>query len=510
MSRILHGGNGSLEQVQEVIHSVQTVALKLPVARALVPPIRLRKFDYMFPGLQASPANLLPTSQHTLEGLDALGLAMRESGAAATDPALDSKIPSAYTYLGQFIDHDITLELRSDTLADVTAPNLAPLALADIQTKLFDARTLGLDLDSVYDAPAPRDDDKMVVGRVSTSGGPVPGVVDPFHDLPRSPRATDPKTDREALIGDARNDENLVVAQLHTAFLRAHNAIVDQGHTFTEARRLLRQHYQWIVLHDFLPRIANPRIVSLVVRQHTAPQRPTSMNFMPLEFAAAAYRFGHSMVRASYDHNVNFPNANLGLLFTFTALSGNFNPAAGIDFDTLPENWIIQWERFLDNGAPPANFARRIDTRLVEPLYELRDLIGKPLPGLAASLAARNLRRGYMLRLPTGQAAAHALGLSPLTPAQLHAAATPAQAAVLQKFGFEKATPLWFYVLAEANLQTPNRLGPVGSSIVARVFANLVRQSADSILATPGWTPTLGPKPGVFRLNDLLELANVL
>ncbi len=514
MSRMIHGGTGSLEQVQEAIANLESAAQFAPALRAIFPrPILLTKFDYMFPALQASPANLLPTSPATLEGLDALGLSMREAGPEAADPARDSTIPSAYTYLGQFIDHDITLELRSDKLASVTDPALVPLPLATIHSQLFDARTPGLDLDSVYTAPAPHDGaDKMQVGQVTvvTSGGPppfthVPGVIDPFHDLPRKPPAADPKIDREALIGDGRNDENLVVAQLHTAFLRAHNAIVDSGQTFAGARKLLRRHYQWIVLHDFLPRIANPRIAAAIVRQHTAPHVPPAFRFMPLEFSVAAYRFGHSMVRANYDHNINFPNATLAQLFTFTALSGD---NAGLP--TLPDNWIIQWEKFVDAGAPPANFARKIDTRMVEPLYELHDLSGAVLPGLQASLAARNLRRGYMLRLPTGQAVAKALGFLPLSPAQLALAGTPEQAKILKKFQFDVATPLWYYVLAEAALQKGNRLGVVGSTIVARVLANYVRQSPDSILGVPGWTPTLGATPGTFRLKDLLDFAGVL
>ena len=113
------------------------------------------------------------------------------------------------------------------------------------------------------------------------------------------------------------------------------------------------------------------------------------------------------MIRADYDFNVNFNTtataphipATLELLFTFTALTGDLG-----DFDTLPDNWIIEWEHFVDGGGT-LNLARRFDTKLVEPLFTLRDFVGQPLPD-EARLAVRNLLRGYLLRMPTGQAVA--------------------------------------------------------------------------------------------------------
>jgi hypothetical protein len=110
------------------------------------------------------------------------------------------------------------------------------------------------------------------------------------------------------------------------------------------------------------------------------------------------------MVRSRYDFNLNFPQATLGEIFTFTALSGGLG-----DFDTLPEIWIIEWERFVDAGSP-FNRARGIDTKLVEPLFELPDIQGVPQQGNSGRLAVRNLLRGYLLRLPTGQAVARSLG----------------------------------------------------------------------------------------------------
>jgi Animal haem peroxidase len=358
------------------------------------------------------------------------------------------------------------------------------------------------------------------------------------------------------LIGDPRNDENTIVAQLHVAFLKAHNRLVDEGRSFRQAQRILRQHYQHLVIHDFLKRVADPQIVDDILQHPNHPKRVydalAEPFFLPLEYSFAAYRFGHSMVRAAYNFNLNFNfsgepgtiRATLELLFTFTALSGQlgFGPAT----DTLPENWIIEWENLVDQGTG-ARFdkARLIDTKLVEPLFGLRNFKGEvatvpgeadpghPEPGDAASLAIRNLLRGYLLRLPTGQAVARALELPALTPAEIEAVASQvqapagveAQADVLREAGFLERTPLWYYVLAEAAHGGGQHLGPVGSTIVAEVLIGLVRRSRDSILRFTNrrrpvagaiadrlaWRPSLpSAQPGTFTLADLLRFARVL
>lgn len=146
------------------------------------------------------------------------------------------------------------------------------------------------------------------------------------------------------MIGDPRNDENTIVSQLQVAFLRAHNALVAEGRTFDEARTILRQHYQHLVVHDFLPRVADPAVVADILQSGPKVFDPgPAYFFMPLEFSVAAYRFGHSMVRSAYDFNLNFNlhggiPATLGLLFTFSAFAGQLG-----NFDTLPENWIVEW-----------------------------------------------------------------------------------------------------------------------------------------------------------------------
>ena len=508
MPRVSHGGVLTLEEFQEARDTVAETPLGFALtARA----VDTRDFGFLFSGLQDEPDNLLPERRRTRNALVKLGRAMQAGGGG------DSDIPAAYTYFGQFVDHDITLELESATLPELFDPDLTPLGRAEIREKIRNARTATLDLDSVYGGLAPRDGEKMLIGKVDESSGGRPPGKDDNNDLPRRGRKPDDRErDREARIGDPRNDENLIVAQLHVAFLRAHNRLVNQGEDFVGARKLLRQHYQHIVLQDFLKRIADPQVVDETIEQNRVYTPEEERLFMPLEFSVAAYRLGHSMARAEYDFNVNFRPATFEELFTFTALSGQLG-----DFDTLPEIWIIEWENFVDAGTPFAK-TRSIDPKLVEPLFELRDLRGNILQEDRARLAVRNLLRGYLLRLPTGQAVARALGqrlqgernIPVLTEQQIRgAAANDAQVQVLQDDGFlQRKTPLWYYILAEAaSLEGGQRLGPVGSTIVAEVLVGLVRRSEGSILRTNGWQPMLpSTQPGTFTLTDLLKFARVL
>lgn len=519
MARLIHGQEITTAGMEEAAAGLSEASRDIPLGFTLIQPVNLDRFDFLFPALQADPDSLLPEDPSTVQKLIALGATMRDRGRSQPDDPGDSNIPSAYTYFGQFVDHDVTLEARSASLGELLDPNLKPLTARRIQRTLRNVRTATLDLDNLYGGPAPRVLPKMVIGKVSPTGSASAPQARPLgkdddNDVPRKPRSANPAEDREALIGDPRNDENTIVSQLQLAFLKAHNAIVDlQGVTFEEAQRTLRQHYQHLVVHDYLRRVCDPAIVTDILENGPKAFDPSPLNFhMPLEFAVAAFRFGHTMVRNGYNFNSNFnfrPGgvpATLELLFTFTAFSGQM-----FDFDTLPENWIIEWENFVDAGGP-FDKARRYDTKLVEGLFELVGAQGQPEPGDGARLAVRNLLRGYLLRMPTGQAVAEALGLPALTTAELEAAAADeAQVDALRAGGFLERTPLWFYILAEANHGGGQHLGPVGSTIVADVLIGLVRRSEDSILTRPDWRPTLpSSTPGTFELRDLLALAGVL
>lgn len=463
-------------------------------------------FQYMFPKLQDDPKNLLPESEKTVSDLRYIGMeAMRDRA----DKIPGVPVPAIYTFLGQFIDHDITL--MDDRGAQISLANPTPLPPDQIK-KIVNARSPNLDLDNVYGpnlygqfAPTdPKDPRKLDIGKVLYVSGLPDGVIDEWQDLPRP-------DDKIAQIGDSRDDENLIIAQLHVAFLRAHRAIVDERKAnFGEAKKLLIQHYQWIVLEDFLEQICDPDIVKKI-RYGKPKFFPPSSGplYMPMEFSLAAYRFGHSKVRASYGKfNSKQPGGGFDFLFGFTK-------------QRLPDNWVISWPSFLEAKNKDRQ-PRRIDTTLSGPLLSIpKDQLNGQDPAVG-NLAVRNLLRGYMLKLPTGQAVATAMAseeIQPLTPEQITSVAAEipisddlTQADFLKKTDFANNTPLWFYILAEAAFYGRGyHLGPVGSTIVAETLIGILRNSTFSILDDADWKgPTLGENPGKFDIEDLLKLAGVL
>lgn len=495
------------------------------------------RFGRMFDGLA-----VLSDTNALAGHLATLGLSMTETAAQARGER-NTKVAAIYTYLGQFIDHDIT---KTETADESLASNMeaafnaasahrhvAPLD-ADELGKLVNRRSPMLNLDSVFDGTPREADGSLRIGSVS-AGPPRPtlpfaedaDMVD-LHDLPRLPPSQNEETDRRARIGDPRNDENLVVAQLHVAFLRAHRMLVTKlGLAPAAADLELRRLYQRIVIDDFLPTVCDPAIVSQVLAQSTGLlyQPDPADAYMPLEFAGAAFRFGHSMVRNAYNYNSEFsgrdgkPIGTLQLLFTFTAFSGQ-----NLGIPTLPQNWIIDWSRWVDHsdGTPADNVTKQMDTLLADELSKLPQKQGVIGGDDVNNLALRNLVRGLLLGLPTGQAVAQAVQdkLGPvfdvLTPTQLRDlanAASPAQGAALIAGGFDWQTPLWYYLLAEASLVPDDKghLGPVGSAIVADVLHQLVRLAPDNALASPGWTPAIPLRDSSrVEIEDLLRFAQLL
>jgi hypothetical protein len=257
-------------------------------------------------------------------------------------------------------------------------------------------------------------------------------------------------------------------------------------------------HYQWVVLHDFVARILDPAVLADVLLNGRQFYLPPGEAFIPLEFSVAAYRLGHSMVRDLYDYNRVFPNATLDLLFTFTGLSGSTAP--------IPTNWVIDWRRFVDvDPTVTPNAALKLDANITS---ALANLPGTP-PGIPGSLATRNLFRGVKMGLPSGQQVAAKLGVTPLTPAELSAGE---QGNVVSGPGFDVHSPLWWYILKEAELtQSGERLGAVGSRLVAEVFVGLLDLDPTSFRSQqPDFQPTLGPVPGQFTLADLLAFVGEL
>ena len=415
---------------------------------------------------------------------DAALQGLAESMADAPGPEGDNPdIPSGYTYLGQFIDHDITFDPVSG-LDRVNDPD----ALRSFRTPRFDLDCLygrgQADSPYLYDQEDPP---SLLVGR---NTGPEHEPV----DLPRNQQG-------RALIGDPRNDVHFIVSQLHLAFIRFHNAVVDHlrfsvepGRLFEEARRTVTWHYQWVVVHDFLARLVGPELLGEVLVRRRGRARAElawftwrRQPFVPVEFSAAAFRFGHSMVRAEY--RINDTLEVLPIL-TDIRVANPLQHLGG--FRTLPKGWTVQWKHLfpLDGSTPQPS--RRIDTHLAEPLRKLPPAVDQA----RRSLGLLNMMRGRSLQLPSGQAVAAAMG-------------TSVDDAVL---GVTGETPLWFYLLREAGVLADGRLlGPTGGRIVAEVLVGLLKGDPSSYLRQqPAWTPELpSAEAGDFTMVDLLRFAGV-
>jgi hypothetical protein len=493
----------------------------------------------------------LPPAVYSAGALEILANAMTSPAEPFPTPETEvdseenSGIFAGYTYLGQFIDHDLTFDPMSSLIKQND-----PEALTDFRTPRFD-------LDNLYgrgpgDQPYLYEDDGLHLqeGRPLTGSVNDPGTVDlPRHtSLKKDSDGTLPAA--RALIGDPRNDENVIVSQLQATMIRFHNKMVDlhPGASLAKIQQHVRWHYQWVVLHDFLPTIVGQDMVDSILphlksgksihvdtpklRFYKFQKKP----FIPIEFSVAAYRFGHSMVRPIYRLNTSLgkdpaidpkdPNFNEavdsfnGRLMIFDAKGDDFSLTG---FREFPSVWAVDWSLFFDfgNDAPAQGVNRiqhayKIDTSLVNPLGSLPKPVGNP--SAVTSLAGLNLLRGLRMGLPSGQSVARAMGVPVIDDTLLKVGkATSDDAAVftsivdIPTFGgeFIDNAPLWFYILAEAQQafvdnDTPLRLGPVGGRIVAETFIGLLLGDSHSFLSqSPEWKPKTSP----FKMADLIKLA---
>lgn len=502
------------------------------------------------------------------------------------DAEENAGIDAGYTYLGQFIDHDITFDPASS------------LQKANDPDGLVDFRTPRLDLDCLYgrgpdDQPYmyTADGSRFLLGRRLTENGHRSHARDvPRHEWEEhGRRQVEPGSEQgagrlhfeRALIGDKRNDENVIVSQLQGAMLQFHNRLVDDmGVDFNEAQRLVRWHYQWVVLHDFLPRIVGTEMVHSILPHLATPDgdiftdrprprfyKPRYDSFIPIEFAAAAYRFGHSMVRPIYRLNTRLHGGDDPDHATSDerrrGMAGRFFIFAGVGrrglngFRAFNDKWAIDWSLFFDidgsgtrTGARRVQPAYKIDTSLVNPLAFLPEfsrvvddapgpltiarLQPPPKPGAIANLALRNLERGYFMSLPSGQRVARAMGIAPLDDAQLMVGKATWEDAFVDRSNkpltavsprFAGNAPLWFYVLAEGLAgwmqrvqdtgatgddadRLPVTLGPVGGRLVAETLIGLLLGDSSSFLnQDPRWVPPLPASGDTFRMGDLLKYA---
>jgi hypothetical protein len=469
-----------------------------------VPPFRFTRMGPKGTGHQVSDANLKK-----------LAIAMIGGGGGA------SQIPAGFTYLGQLVDHDLTFDKTKVSLGQSISP-----------AKLLQARSPSLDLDCLYGAgPTDPASEKFYasdglhfkMGKTVAAEGIT--AKDGF-DLPRGAGKT-AKAKRRAVIPDPRNDENLAVGQTHLAFIRFHNRVVDtlpsstpSAQRFAEARDIVTKHYQWMLLTDYLPRICAPAIINSVFNKgrkvFEVGVSPADVPTMPIEFSVAAFRLGHAMIRRTYNWNKIFDDGfgSLDLLFIFSGGSGDLGGN-----QRLASSWIADFRRLYDFGeagrpgltVPEKKFNRamRVDTTLVSPL--------KTLPGLPANeanLAFRNLSRARMVKLATGQQMAtfmknKGVQVTKLSNAEIRDGNKGAGLDALtqsQRAALLKDTPLWFYILREAEFNA-GKLKGVGARIVAETFHRAMEGSEASIVRDPAWRPTLGPDDTTFRMVDLLLFA---
>lgn len=431
------------------------------------------------------------------------------TGWSGTPTATDSTLPAGWTYFAQFVDHDITFDPTS-LLDQANDPD----ALENFRTPRFDLDCLyGMGPQAnpwLYDD---NDPDKLLVGESDGDN----------RDLARNRQG-------RALIGDPRNDVHVIVSQLHLAFVRFHNQVVDRVRTdpslvtgvpatpvggwgggapltaspaFGQIVTLVRWHYQWVVLTEFLPLIVGPTVLGQVLKRdekkdeldailklYSVRRKP----WMPVEFSGAAYRFGHTLVRDAYQLN-----GSLAPLPVFSA-TGDVDPLGDLrGFRRLPAGWDIEWHRFfegLPNSGVETQRTRLFDTKLAPSLHTLPAKVD----AMRRSLAALNLKRGVALELPSGEEVAAAVA------GKLHI--DPATVAI--STGLPHATPLWFWFLKEAELNGGQSLGPVGGRIVAEVLLGLAQNDPSSFLRNqPSWRPNLGAVGGAFGIAELLTIAGV-
>lgn len=468
-----------------------------PVRSNIVKPGR---FGFLFPELSSSPWTT-GSAATDAQVAEELGDAMHAGG-----PPKPGVIPAGFTYFGQFVDHDITF--------DPTSIGENAVDVAD----LVNFRTPALDLDSLYGS-GPRDQpflyrrqtdtksNQFLIGPVADPKGGPGQDVKAVKDLDGAPydlpRACFGLGDRTAILGDKRNDENLIIAQLHRTMLHFHNAVCAEfpEKSFEEVRLIVIQHYQQILLNQFLPLIVGKKALKEALEKlrfyRTGPCALATQPFIPLEFSGAAYRYGHSMVRSVYNFNRVFPQGtDFRLAFTFTGDGGFFG---GLQY---PTNWLLDWGAFFPGLGAEPQMASAIDASLSDQLMIGGDPTANP-PVKGIPLARLNLLRSSRhYRLPTGQAVAARMSKPVLTKAQLESGTG---GNVVKKFNIGRHTPLWFYLLKEAEIKTGGEhLGPAGAAIVAEVFIGLLKDDPESVLNNPQST-VLPSADGAFKINDLFN-----
>ena len=528
--------HSDLNDLAKIVVQRETAHFRdLPAEAALPPPEEVKEgpnvvFDAL-PRKAPNEKELLDTAFGTSEPAD-------------ENPFL----PAGYTYFGQFIDHDLTFDPNS-SLQKQNDPDGTD-----------DFRTPRFDLDSLYGRGP--DDQPYLYKDTAVDGGGIRFLLGRDDNHPAAERRGELPRNVEgrALTGDARNDENGIICQLQVVFLNFHNKVVDtlaaarpllnNHELFLTAQRIVRWHYQYLVLNDYLPRIVGKETWTRVF-QGSGPEHPephlriykpkNGHAYMPVEFSVAAFRFGHSMVRPSYALRANDatvggdPKVPFGgdpRFHRIPIFSDLRTRGSSLDgFGPLPKNWEIDWHLFFSEGDMPIEPSKelgddnkpilqvqpqagahltqpgyRIDTQLVDPLAMLPPNVAKSgnMPDGIPALGYRNLVRGSTFELPSGQNVARAFKLNVLSEKDLWGDLTGQREtrdfSDERKNPFLYRAPLWFYILKEAEKTRKtgfehdgkggHHLGPVGGHLIAEVLVGIALNDHTSYLIQEAtWVP---------------------
>lgn len=444
-------------------------------------------------------------------------------------PAPDGKgLPAGYTYFGQFLAHDLSRMSAEDPMRTAMPPAPDTVGVPVTPNRLVNHCTPRLDLQSLYGHGPLLSPEYYLPyqdwpGHLRYSRGRVPSGG-AWHRFPGQGDDLYRNTHGIAVLPDARNDENVMISQIHLAIEKAHNRCLDDPELapggsdrarFLEARRKIQWHIQWLVLNDYLPRILHESQRSALGKTlcRLADGDSIQMPFqdewrkeawLPLEFVLAGLRFGHVLPRACYKLNGTSGDP-IRLMPKVLTDPPEHHLAGGRH---LPHNWTLDWNHFFDDtdspcfadtSRPCTQYANRIAPRINPSLSRLPEnpFQGAPHTGLETSdlamLPFLTLLRGAIFGLPTGQALAQKL-LDEKRDVAVHPEV------------FKGRAPLWYYLLAEAELESGGAtLGRLGSEIVGSTLLGLIASDETSYLrARPGWIPRLGrpenPPPG-FRYS---------
>ncbi len=452
-----------------------TAALGHQLPEASAPANADLPFERLFPHL--SPHR---PPDEVLEHLGEPDGPMSERKSLWADDTYDSpNLAAGYTFFAQFLFHDLTYELvrRLSTERPPTTVQGGPSSLR-LHTLYGPGPEMSPHLYSFYEQ-------EHFSGRLLT------GPSGTRQDLPRNRQG-------RALVADPRNDENVVLAQLHLGITRFHNEVVsrlassgDSGTAlFNEAQRQARWHYQWAILNDFLPTIVGESKVEDALNRDFSREDAAGL---PLEVAQGVLRYVYSQVRLQYQIN---DDATVALL----PADENDDTLLRHSSQSIPSRLAVDWTRFFDLDDGPTQPSKLIDTKITPAFLDL-PLVENPRPA-RRSVAVRFFLQGKRAGLPSGEDVARSLS----EPATL-----PTTSA-LRKLGL-KETPLLYYVLAEAEQQfqdsKKDRLGPVASRLLADTLVRRLRLDPLSYLnAHPSFTPDTAftDEDGNFGVGRLVAL----